>query len=114
MLRKCLFCLADGACEIRFDRKGRPYVVCQVCHTRSFVRSMEAIRGLAIGPTLLAAAIQRRAEEPEFRKWFDGEITKTIASLTERPLASPARDAESALSQQKPVPFSINSDSGSA
>lgn len=110
-LRTCIFCFAENACEVRFDKKARPYVVCQVCHTRCFLRCVEAIRGLAICPTLVAAAIQRRREEPQYRSWFDGEIVRTISFVNDNALTPPVRTEQLGLSSQKTaIPFSFDSD----
>ena len=114
-LRTCMFCLAENACEVRFDKKARPYMVCQICHTRCFFRSLEAIRGLAICPTLLAAAIQRRKEEPAYRDWFDGEILKTISFVNTNALSPPARTQQLGLSPGKlAVPFNLDKGLGAA
>lgn len=101
-----MFCLGENACEIRFDKKARPYLVCKLCHTRCFFRSLDAIRGLAVCPTLIAAAIERRRTEPNFREWFDGEIVKTMNFVTSNAVAPPVRAAQMGLpSQSSPVPF---------
>lgn len=78
-LARCVYCLAAGSAEIRYDVRSRPYVVCRHCGTRSFIRNLEALYGLAIAPSLLDAAIERREREPSYREWFDGEIAKLVA-----------------------------------
>lgn len=91
LLRRCVFCLASGAAEVRFDKRSRPYVVCRLCGTRAFVRNLEALYGLAIAPELLESAISRRDREPEYKKWFDGEISKLVADVRgARPTQTPA------------------------
>lgn len=78
-LTRCIFCLAKGAGEIRFDKKSRPYIFCRLCMTRAFVRSLEALRGLALAPKLLEAALERRATDENYRRWVDGEIAAMVA-----------------------------------
>jgi hypothetical protein len=108
ILRTCTFCFAERAAEIRFDKRGRPYLVCRLCHTRCFFRSLDAVRGLAICPTLIAAAIERRKTEPKFRDWFDGEIAKTISFVTANAVAPPTRVEHMGLSpEQSPIPFDL-------
>jgi hypothetical protein len=108
-----MFCLAENACEVRFDKKARPYLVCKLCHTRCFLRSLEAVRGLAICPTLIAAAIERRKGEPAFRAWFDGEIGKTITFVNANALTPPVRAEHLGLAAEKTaVPFSFDVSSG--
>jgi len=35
---RCLFCAAAKAMEIRWDKKGRPYMGCRACDSRVFSR----------------------------------------------------------------------------
>lgn len=87
LLHRCLHCLAAGACEVKFDKKGRPYTICRFCATRTFCHSLDALRGIAIVPQLVESALAQRASNPAFAQWFDGEITKTLAMVRDRALA---------------------------
>jgi len=42
----CVNCLNDACCEVKFDKKGRPYSTCQMCMTRTFYRGAMSLRGL--------------------------------------------------------------------
>lgn len=61
-LYPCLCCLNANACELKADVKGRPYTVCRVCGTRSFMHSQIALRGLThFAPQLIALWRQQTA-----------------------------------------------------
>ena len=95
MLHRCMHCLAANACEVRFDKKGRPYTVCKCCWTKAFFQSLESLRGVAVAPILLEGAIQKRATDPAYAKWFDDQIATLITHVRERTLM-PARPAAGA------------------
>lgn len=54
----CLFCLRGDA-RIRIDRRGRPYVSCGHCGTRSFMPSFDALNGYRLLAPEIAALISR-------------------------------------------------------
>lgn len=70
----CFFCLTAGSMRMRLDKKGRPYLRCGLCGTKSFLYEASALRGLmlwdsAVGQfiaqlqqTDLAASEQRGVE----------------------------------------------------
>jgi transcription elongation factor Elf1 len=74
----CMFCLSQFAMEIRYDKRGKPYVVCKICFARAFVRHPDSLRGMAVFPFLLDMALEQRATNPAFREKFDGMITKLV------------------------------------
>ena len=80
-LERCTFCLAKGACEIRYDVKSRPYLVCSHCGVRVFIRDIGSLTGLAIIPKLVDAAIAKRESNSEYRAWFDGAVAELVAEV---------------------------------
>jgi hypothetical protein len=92
LLHRCMHCLAANSCEVRFDKKGRPYTVCKCCWTKAFFQSLESLRGVAVAPALLERALQERAQNPAYAKWFDEQIASMVKHVRERTLA-PARPA---------------------
>ena len=90
LLHRCLHCLAAGACEVKFDKKGRPYTICRFCATRTFCHSLDALRGIAVVPQLIESALAQRASNPAFARWFDDEIAKMLATVRDRSLAPAA------------------------
>ena len=55
----CPLCFDDGA-ELRFDRKGRPYIVCASCSSRSFIGSPRGLTSfLHLAPHIVALLKQR-------------------------------------------------------
>ena len=43
----CIFCLNDTMDE-RYDRKGRPYIVCENCGCRAFIRNVGNLKAYAV------------------------------------------------------------------
>ena len=92
LLHRCMHCFAANACEVRFDKKGRPYTVCRCCWTKAFFQSLDSLRGVAVVPQLVESALSERDKRPDYAKWFDGEIASLVQNVRERALA-PARTA---------------------
>jgi len=42
----CLHCLTDGSCQMKLDKKGRPFTRCWSCGTMVFLHSDRAFLGL--------------------------------------------------------------------
>jgi hypothetical protein len=78
LLHRCLHCLAANACEVRFDKKGRPYTVCKVCWTKAFFQSLDPLRGVAVVPQLVESALRARKADQEYARKFDDLIARTI------------------------------------
>ena len=98
ILARCLFCLAKGGAEIRFDKKARPYIFCRLCMTRAFVRSLEAMRGIALAPKLLDAALERGETDARYREWIDGEIAGMVMHVrSQNGPSSPAQGLPSVM-----------------
>jgi DNA-directed RNA polymerase subunit RPC12/RpoP len=55
----CHYCLAPEAAHFRFDKHGRPYVVCDACGTRVFMKSLRCLRGPALVTPLVEAMMKR-------------------------------------------------------
>jgi hypothetical protein len=99
--------LGANSCEVRFDKKGRPYTVCKCCWTKAFFQSLDSLRGVAVAPALIERALQERASDPIFAKWFDGQIAALVRHVRERTLAParPAADAAPLADMTAIVPF---------
>jgi predicted NBD/HSP70 family sugar kinase len=87
--------------HVRFDKRGNPYVVCDGCGARTFLKNMRSLRGFALHAPLTAelldklrsdAAKHEQAEQTiaaffdAIRSRLDGArrapITATAATLT--------------------------------
>lgn len=95
---RCVFCLAGNGAEVRFDKKGRPYVSCRSCGARSFLPSIHALRGIAVAPQLLDEALARRATDEKYREWFDAQIAGLVQTVTAT-VAPPAVTAREAMNR---------------
>jgi hypothetical protein len=78
LLHRCLHCLAANACEVRFDKKGRPYTVCKVCWTKAFFQSLDPLRGVAVVPQLVESALRVRATDADYARRFDEQIAAMV------------------------------------
>ena len=102
----CVFCLSGNAMEIRYDKHGKPYLICRLCFTRSFIRCIDAVRGLAVVPWLLDTALAERQNSPAFRDRFDSMITALQREVKAAGVAPPARSSQIGLPEGRlPVPF---------
>lgn len=101
---RCVFCLAGNGAEVRFDKKGRPYVSCRSCGARSFLPSIHAMRGVAVAPQLLDDALSRRANDGPYREWFDGQIAGLVQMVTST-IAPPAATARENMQRPLVEPF---------
>lgn len=93
---RCLHCLAANSCEVRFDKKGRPYTVCRACWTKSFFQSLDPLRGVAVVPQLVESALELRATNPDYARKFDEQIAATVRCV---------RDASRPAAGEKAAPL---------
>lgn len=106
LLHRCMHCLAANACEVRFDKKGRPYTVCKCCWTKAFFHSLDSLRGVAVVPQMLELALQERARSAEYAAWFDEQIAALVKHVRERTGAPrPAAGSEPLSDFSAIVPF---------
>lgn len=102
----CLFCLAQHAMELRYDKRARPYLCCTLCFTRAFIRNLDAVRGLGVVPDLIDRALRARQEDAKFRQYFDAKVIAMIQEVKANGVSPPSREAPMGLpDQQLPVPF---------
>lgn len=43
----CVFCLTDGM-DLKYDKRGRPYLACAGCGTKVFSRGLQSIGNYAV------------------------------------------------------------------
>ena len=72
LLNRCCFCLAANSSQLKFDKRGRPYLTCALCRTRSFFSTLDALRGPAIVPQVLESLLDARAKGKA--PWVDEKI----------------------------------------
>jgi len=101
LLHRCMFCLCANAAELKFDKNGGVYVSCKFCRTRSFCKSLDALRGVAIAPQLLESALVQRAEGKA--PWVDLKIQEMLSYVQERTAAAGRDDFAPGLPEM--VPF---------
>lgn len=86
----CTFCLSRGSQEVRYDKRGKPYLICNGCGARSFLRSRAAFRG----PTLLSRLIDLIPDERELQRMVDAGIVdptlKALAAIVSGAAPTPA------------------------
>ena len=98
LLRRCPFCLAENACEMKFDtKKYKPYLVCKFCMTRAFLRSGDALRGLAVIPDLIDSALRERSKNPDYAEKFDKKIHEMQAYAFDNGQSPPVKQSTTGL-----------------
>lgn len=45
---RCIFCWEPEAMEVKYDKKGRPYIRCALCGVRAFIHSPRSYFGLKL------------------------------------------------------------------
>jgi hypothetical protein len=105
LLHRCMHCLAANACEVRFDKKGRPYTVCKCCWTKAFFQGLDPLRGVAVVPQLLESALQERTRSPEYARWFDAQIAGMVAYVRESSRPAAGERAAALADVSTIVPF---------
>ena len=111
---RCLNCLTENGCELKMTKKMGPYSVCIACGTRTFMRTLDSLRGVGVTPWLLDLAIEQCASNPEFREKFQARIRAVQQSWLARAqggragIAPSPADAESSLPESRNVvPFHL-------
>jgi len=60
----CHCCYQLGIAELRWDKYGRPWVMCGACGARTFTRSPNALRGIYMTSRMVEAVCQRVQSDP--------------------------------------------------
>ncbi len=88
----CLHCLGTNCVDIRFDKMGRPYSVCLLCAARTFVRTKEALTGIAVLGEMIPNLVKRVKTEPAFAAKLSQTRDEFVAQLAAKS-APPARES---------------------
>lgn len=104
-LRKttCFLCLVPDAMEIRFDRKGKPFLRCCACGSRTFMSSVLCWKGLALMRPMIEALLQQM-EDPavHHQAMFEVESFKrSLIAEFNSTNEAPATQAPAVPAQQK-------------
>lgn len=105
LLHRCMHCLAANACELKFDKKGRPYTRCRFCWAKTFMQSLESLRGVAVVPQLVELALQQRASDPDFARKFDEKIAGIVNYVRNNARPAPGNEQAPVLDGSPVVPF---------
>ena len=108
LAHRCMFCLTDSSADVRFDKKSRVYTYCRACSSRAFFSSIHAARGLAVVPTLLQEALEKRSADANYKSWFDGQIEGMVSALTVGAMAPPDPIAEAREIAERPLMIPYN------
>ncbi len=81
--KACTFCLEPDVMEIRFDKNGKPYAICQGCGARAFFRGSVSFRGVLFVDDF----VRQCADIREFQRKIDTS-GKTLV-----PVVMPTRPA---------------------
>ena len=80
----CLHCLGVGSAELRFDRRGRPYLTCTACATRVFTRGRAALAGSAILNGVVEELATEAASDPEYALRLQRQVEDFVTRLQDR------------------------------
>jgi len=93
----CLCCLGAQTCQIRFDRKARPYAVCLVCGSRIFLKTRQGLSGFAVLSPIISELRNRAASDPAYAARLAQQLSALVTHLQAKS-AVPAASAASAAS----------------
>lgn len=106
LLHRCLHCFAAKACEVRFDKKGRPYTVCKVCWTKAFFQGLDPLRGVAMVPQLVESALSMCATDAEYARKFNETIASMLRWVRDNSRPAAGEKAAALGEMSAVVPFS--------
>lgn len=98
----CCFCHGEGA-ELRWDKRGSPYVRCVSCGTRAFLPTSHALRGFIVTQGLLRGYLEERMVNPAAARDGNRLGDEFIAQLRAARVAA-MEISSSDLQQSEPEP----------
>ena len=90
----CLCCLGERTCQLRFDRKARPYAVCLVCGSRIFLKTKQGLSGFAVLSPLIDAVRTQAKSDPVYAAKLAQQLSALVSALQGRSVV-PAASAAS-------------------
>jgi hypothetical protein len=114
----CQFCLQPESAHVRFDKRSNPYVVCDACGARTFLKNMRALRGFALVSPLTRDLIETlrkdqaafdRAEQTThaflagIRSKLDAASSRAPTTTTAASLAVPRTEATHVVASALPA-----------
>lgn len=83
----CLCCLGSRSCQVRFDKKSRPYAVCLVCGSRIFLKTRAGLSGFAVLSPVIDQIHERAARDAAYSTDLAAQLARLIDSLQARSAA---------------------------
>jgi hypothetical protein len=80
----CWVCFAPEAARMRFDRRGKPYVVCEACGMRVFCKSLKHVRGIYVTTSLVQAMLAQLRGDPAAAAERERQANEFAASIRAR------------------------------
>jgi transcription elongation factor Elf1 len=104
----CAVCYQLEIAELRWDRYGRPYVLCGACGARTWTRTPNALKGIYMTSRMVEAMVRRVASDPvehdrreRESEAFVQEIRAEREALTN---AAPKRTNNEGTQHAQPIP----------
>lgn len=77
----CGLCYQMGTAELRWDKYGRPWVLCGACGARTFTRTPNALRGIYMTSRLVEAARRQVEADPVERERRERDAEAFVQSV---------------------------------
>ena len=102
MLRhRCLHCFASDGVEIGVTKRNAPYSTCRCCGTRTFMHTLDALRGSAVIPMMIDTALMLRESDSAYREKFDAAVASVQQEWLQKLSAASGRGPAEAPDQVK-------------
>jgi transcription elongation factor Elf1 len=107
----CLYCMQPDVAHVRFDRRGNPYIVCDACGVRTFMKNMRALRGFAVFSAHARDYIERlrmdSAETVAANEVISGFLGAVRAKLDGAAARTPTTTSAASLTTRNEAPNGI-------
>lgn len=60
---RCPCCLTAGAAQVKIDRRGKPYLTCSACFSRTFIADRRGLTAILAAQPAIAQLIARAGGE---------------------------------------------------
>lgn len=104
----CMFCLGIDMAEVRFDKRGKPFIYCHACNARAFLHGRHCLPGIALLEPMVRQLVQDAASDPALAETMRRQVDEFIAKLAARGVptdrSSDTSPAPQQQQQQLPMP----------
>ena len=80
----CWVCYSPDCANLRWDKHRRPYIACDACGFRGFVKSPRHLRGIGMTNALVEACIAQAERDPAARDAHNARADAFVSAVQSR------------------------------